>query len=67
MSDNATEAWLAEPFTIRMAAKLKLAERGMLEALQVVCRTSQDPKVVLAFARYEAAQRTLRLFEKGEY
>ena len=65
--NNATEAWLAEPFTQRMAKRLVQEEESALWALFQACRKSDDAKVTGALAIFEATQRHRVLFTKGEY
>jgi hypothetical protein len=65
--ESAKDAWLVEPFTQRMRMLLATQHAGKLDALLAACRTSTDPKVVLAFARYEGTTLLRLLFDKGEF
>lgn len=61
------EAWLAEPFTQRMAEKLKQQKSHRFFDLLGACRKSQDPDVVKTFMRYEGIMFLEELFANGDY
>lgn len=59
--------WLHDPITQSVLEKVKAGlKKAALERLLSACRSSTDPKVAGALARYEAALNLEWLFSKGE-